>query len=289
MTQTIGFIGLGAMGRPMVENLLRAGKAVRVFDLDSERVAACARQGAAAAKNAAEIAQQCEVVCTSLPSSESWVKVAENELLPQARSRQIFIDFGTVTPPETRRIAALFTNKGAAMLDVPVSGGEAGAQKAALLMFAGGDRESFERVRSLLEIIGGSERLHYCGPAGAGQAVKGTNQLAMGLYAAAALEAIAFATREGVAIETAVAAVGDGSEPWRQHLRGVGNRVVQGEGENTGVKFRELPYYIRAAQEIGFTLPLTEALWEFCDRGERVTIDDNRPAPSFWRELTKDE
>ena len=281
---TLGFIGLGAMGAPMTLNLLKEGYAVWAFDLDEERLRTCVEAGATAGESAADVVQHSEWVLTSLPSSDAWVRVADEELLPQARRGQVFIDFGTVVPLETRRLAAAFSEKGAALLDVPVSGGPFGAQKAKLLMFAGGDEATVEKARPLLEVVGGSEHLTYCGPAGSGQVVKGVNQLLMGLFAASALEALSFGVRAGVDAAVVRQAISD-TESWRQYFSGIARRVVQGEGEQVGVKFRELPYFIREAQAQGVDLPLTKILYEFCDAGERVVVDDNRQAPSFWHEL----
>jgi 3-hydroxyisobutyrate dehydrogenase-like beta-hydroxyacid dehydrogenase len=284
---TIGFIGLGAMGGPMAANLLRAGYAVVVFDTNPARVAECEAKGGHRAANAGDVVAASEVILLSLPSSDAFVDVADRELLPVSRTTQVFIDLGTTTPPETRRLAAVFVERGAALLDVPLSGGSEGAQAARLRMFAGGDRAVFDQCRPILEILGGSDHLTYCGPSGSGQIVKGVNQLAMGLGTAAYLEALAFGVRAGVDAALLSAAVGShgGNEHWREQLHWLADRIADGGGNDIGVKFRELPYFIREAQEQGQALPLTESLYAFCDRGERVVIDDNRPAPSFWHEL----
>lgn len=280
----IGFLGLGAMGSRMARNLLRAGYPLYGFDIDPQRLAAIVADGAVAAANAAEVVRCAEVVLTSLPSSESFVQVAEESLLPNARADQIFIDLGTTTPPETHRLAAAFKAQGATLLDVPVSGWITGAEQGTLRMFVGGDEATFVDCLPILEVLGDPEYIIYCGSSGAGQVVKGVNQLASGLGAAAYLEAIAFGVRAGVDPEVINAAVG-GGDGWRQHFRVVARQVVAGKGDQVGVKFRELPYYLGEAQEQGFELPLTQTLYAFCDAGERVVIDDNRPAPSFWHEL----
>jgi 3-hydroxyisobutyrate dehydrogenase-like beta-hydroxyacid dehydrogenase len=284
--ESIGFLGLGEMGGPMVANLLRAGYRVHVFDLIPERVAPCRERGAVAADSVAGVTV-CPVVMASLPSSESFVKVASETLLPHARAGQIIVDLGTTTPPETRRLAAAFAERGATLLDVPVSGGPEGAKRADLYMFAGGDEAGLERVRPMLTVIGGADKLTYCGASGAGQIVKGVNQLMMGLGNAAYLEALAFGVRAGIdaaVIERAIGANGR----WRADFSRTAAEVAAGGGARIGVKFRELPYYLREARESGVPLPLTEALYAFCEHGERVTIDDHRPAPSFWHELLRD-
>lgn len=284
---TIGFIGLGDMGGPMARNLMSAGYPLRAYDLDSAKLDTIAAAGAVACTNIAELVMQCDIIATSLPSSSAFVQVAESELLPNVRKGQIIIDFGTVTPPETKRLAASFAQKGVDLLDVPLSGGAAGAERAQLYMFAGGEPETVEKCRPILETVGGSERLTYCGPAGSGQVVKGVNQLMMGIVEAAYLETISFGVNSGVDIDVLERAIGMEGR-WRQDFNRTANRIADGKALDIGVKFRELPYFLEAAQKAGFALPITQTVFEFCDKGERVTVDDHRQAPSYWHELTKE-
>jgi 2-hydroxy-3-oxopropionate reductase len=282
---TIGFIGLGEMGGPMARNLIRAGYRVIGFDLDAARIAQVVSSGGEAGTDVADVVQRSEIIATSLPSSSSWVNTAEQNILPHVRQGQILIDFGTVTPPETRRLAACFAEKGVALVDAPVSGGGSGAEQAKLYMFVGGSEEMVERCMPILQTVGGPDRITYCGAAGCGQVVKGVNQLMMGLVEAAYLEAISFGVNSGVDIEIIKQAIGS-----EGHLRAGFNRTAQriadGKGNNVGVKFRELPYFLHAAQEGGFELPVTKTVQEFCDKGDRIVIDDHRDAPSYWHELT---
>jgi hypothetical protein len=123
------------------------------------------------------------------------------------------VDIVTTTPPETRRLATSFDRAGATLLDVPVSGGAAGARAASLYLFGGGDSDTLERLRPMFESLG---TFTVCGPSGSGQIVKGVNQLMMGLGWAAYLEAMAYGVGAGIAakvIADAVAAsVGDREE-----------------------------------------------------------------------------
>jgi 3-hydroxyisobutyrate dehydrogenase-like beta-hydroxyacid dehydrogenase len=280
----LGFIGLGAMGGPMVLNLLKAGYEVHAFDLDPERLGACVQAGAQPSTSAAEVVSKAQIVLLSLPSSDAFVAVAEETLIMHALPGQIYVDLGTTTPPETRRLAAAIKGKGALLLDAPVSGGPSGAEQARLFMFVGGDPVGVERSRRILDVLGGSGVITYCGPSGSGQIVKGVNQLMMGLGCAAYIEAMAFGVRAGVDASVIHAAMGETGR-WRADFSYVAGRVAAGKGEELGVKFRELPYFLREAREQGFRLPLTEVLQAVCDAGPRVTIDDNRHAPSFWHEL----
>jgi 2-hydroxy-3-oxopropionate reductase len=281
----IGFIGLGEMGGPMALNLLRAGYPVIGFDLDEVRLEQIVAAGGTAAADVGDVVQRSQVIATSLPSSSAFVQVAENQILPHLSAGQSLIDFGTATPPETRRLAALFAEKGVDLLDAPVSGGGVGAERGQLYMFVGGKEESVQRCMPILKTIGGTERLTYCGPAGSGQVVKGVNQLMMGIVDAAYLEAISFGVNSGVDIEVIKQAIGSEGR-WRVDFNRTAQRIADGQGNNVGVKFRELPYFLEAAQEAGFDLPITRTVRDFCDKGPRIVIDDHREAPSYWHELT---
>src|SRR5690606_31119156 len=118
--------------------------------LDAERLAAVVAAGGEAGADVADVVRRCEIIATSLPSSNGWVQIAEGEILPQVRPGQIMIDFGTVTPPETRRLATCFAARGVELVDAPVSGGGRGAQQAQLYLFVGGDRATVERCLSIL-------------------------------------------------------------------------------------------------------------------------------------------
>jgi 3-hydroxyisobutyrate dehydrogenase-like beta-hydroxyacid dehydrogenase len=279
----LGFIGLGDMGGRMVKNLLRAGYTVHGYDLNPARTAPCEEAGMHAVRDGPDAARKGEVVMTSVPSSEAFVETAETVLLPNAREGQVFVELGTTVPLEIRRLAPLFEGKGARLLDVPVSGWITGAESGTLSMWAGGDEATFRRCLPILEVLGDPERIVYCGPSGSGQVIKGVHQLKSGLVNAACLEAVAFAVNSGLDVGLVRRVFGKPGDP----IANVLNKIAEGKGDEVGVKFRELPYYLREAHVQAFPLPLTETLHDFCDEGERVVTDDNRPAPSFWRELTK--
>ncbi|MBM3457751.1 MAG: NAD(P)-dependent oxidoreductase, partial [Armatimonadetes bacterium] len=145
--------------------------------------------------------------------------------------------------------------------------------------------EAFRQVRPLLEILADPAHLTWAGPGGAGQILKGVNQLAMGLVQAAWLETISYGTRQGLDPETVGRAVG-GETGWRAALAQAAHRVAEGRAEQDDLKFAELPYFLDAAERAGMPLPLTRALFEFCDPGPREWQDNmNRPYVSFWHML----
>ena len=286
--RTIGFIGLGNMGGRMAKNLHNAGYPLIGYDIDAAKCTALAATGATAGKDTTEVVKNSDVIMTSLRSSDIFCSVAEQYLIPNARDGHVFIDLGTTEVEKTRDIAAAFTEKGATLIDAPVSGGTHGSETGTLRIFAGGDAVPVEKCRPILEILGEPKHVVYCGPSGSGQIVKGVNQLAMGLADAAFMEAMAFGVCAGVnpiAIREAVG-MGDG---WRGQFDRIAKRIIDGEGKNLVVKYPELPYFLAAAEASGFEIPLTEALYEFCKKANYEMFDNmNRPSRSFWRTLIKD-
>jgi len=283
----IGFLGLGQMGGPMVSNLVKAGYTVTAYDPVAGKLAALAAEGAVAAGSAAEAVKAGEVVMTSLRSSAKFVEVAASTLVPNAREGQTFIDLGTTEAPEARRVAEALALKGATFLDSPVSGPSA---PGTLRIFVGGDRDEYERRRPIFEVIGDPARVVHCGPSGTGQAVKAANQLAMGLVNAAYMEAVAFGVLAGASVEAIMNGVGhpgsEGGSGFRARVAEFARKARDGEAEGVYVKFPELPYYLREADERGFEAPLTRALWDFTRHGPADRVDNmGRPVVSFWSQL----
>jgi 3-hydroxyisobutyrate dehydrogenase-like beta-hydroxyacid dehydrogenase len=285
---TIGFIGLGNMGGRMAKNLHNVGYPLIGYDIDAAKCTALAATGATAGNDTPQVVENSDVVMTSLRSSDVFCSVAEQHLIPNAREGHVFIDLGTTEVEKTREIATALTEKGATLIDAPVSGGPNGSETGTLRIFVGGDAAAVEKCRPILEVLGEPKYVVYCGTSGSGQIVKGVNQLAMGLGDAAFMEAMAFGVCAGVdptAIREAVG-MGDG---WRGQFDRIAKRIIDGEGKNLVVKYPELPYFLAAAEASGFEIPLTEALYEFCKRENYQMFDNmNRPSRSFWRTLTKD-
>ena len=285
---TIGFIGLGNMGGRMAKNLHNAGYPLIGYDIDTEKCNALAATGATAGKDTTNVLKNSDVVMTSLRSSDVFCSVAEQYFIPNAREGHIFIDLGTTEVEQTRTLATALAKKGATLIDAPVSGGPHGSETGTLRIFVGGDAAVVEKCRPILEILGEPKYVVYCGSSGSGQIVKGVNQLAMGLGAAAYMEAMAFGVCAGADPVAIRNVVGMGSG-WRGEFDRIAKRIIEGTGKTLVVKYPELPYFLAAAEAAGFEIPLTEALHEFCKKGDYEMLDNmNRSSRSFWHELTKD-
>ena len=211
MTDRIGFIGLGIMGRPMVRNLMKAGFPLTVWNRSRPGIDELARDGAEPAENPSALAQRSDIVITMVGDSPDVEQVAlgPGGIIEGARPGLIHIDMSTISPEVTRAVAARLSAAGVDMLDAPVSGGEQGAINAALSIMAGGKEQVFERCRPVLEALG--KKLVYCGPHGSGQVVKLCNQIIVGLNNLAVCEALVFAAKAGVDRRRMLEAVGAGA------------------------------------------------------------------------------
>jgi len=200
VAETIGFIGLGVMGKPMAGHLLKAGYRLVVHNRSRGAVDELVAAGATAATSPAEVARAATVVITMLPDTPDVERVltAADGVLSAIQKGAIVIDMSSISPVVARRLAAAARAKGAAMLDAPVSGGEIGAVNATLSIMAGGDAGAFETVKPILEAMGNAERIIHIGDSGAGQLCKVCNQMVIGGALAVVSEAIALARKAGV-------------------------------------------------------------------------------------------
>ena len=195
---TIGFIGLGIMGKPIARNLAKAGYALVIHSRSQPPVDELAREGAKKAASPQEVASLAEVVITMLPDSPDveTVVAGEHGVFAGARSGSLLIDMSTISPIVARRLAKEAEARGLTMLDAPVSGGEAGAINAALSIMVGGSVAGFERALPIFQAIG--KNIVHIGDAGAGQVTKAANQVVVGLTIAAVSEALTLAEQAGV-------------------------------------------------------------------------------------------
>ncbi len=191
----VGFIGLGKMGRPMVERLLDNGHRVQVYNRSPAVVADLVGLGALRGASIADVGSSCEFVMTALPTIEAVVSVYD-ELAATASRGQVFADHSTVSINVNRHCAKIIEARGAYFLDAPVSGGPSGASTGTLTVMVGGDQSAFDRMVPIFESFANTIRL--CGPTGAGQAVKLVNQLLVGINTVAVAEAVVLGLGLGV-------------------------------------------------------------------------------------------
>ena len=198
MSPTLGFIGLGIMGKPMARNLLKAGYAVTVYNRSPGSMTELGSAGADSAASSAEVAEKSEIVITMLPDSadSEQVILGQRGLLEGARQGSVIIDMSSIAPLVSQKIAAEALNKGVEMLDAPVSGGEPGAVAGTLAIMVGGKQEVFDKCLPVLNVMGRS--VVRVGDVGAGNFVKLANQIIVAANIEAIGEAFVLAQKAGV-------------------------------------------------------------------------------------------
>jgi 2-hydroxy-3-oxopropionate reductase len=201
MSETVGFIGLGVMGRPMAKHVLARGYSVVVHNRSRGAVDDLVSAGATAATSPADVARQSTVVITMVPDTPDVERVLTGAggVLEALEPDTVVIDMSSISPVATRRLAQLVADKRGTMLDAPVSGGEIGAINGTLSIMVGGSAEAVARVRPILECMGNPERIVHVGAEpGSGQVCKICNQIAIGGALAGVSEAFAVARKAGV-------------------------------------------------------------------------------------------
>ena len=194
----IAFIGLGNMGGPMAQNLIRAGHSLRVFDLVPSAVEVLVKDGAYAAHSSKEAVQGVDVVISMLPASPhvESLYLGEAGLLKDIPRAALIIDCSTIAAVSARKVATAAQALGIAMIDAPVSGGTGGAIAGTLTFIVGGEAVALERARPLLEKMG--KNIFHAGAAGAGQVAKIANNMLLGIAMAGTAEALALGVANGL-------------------------------------------------------------------------------------------
>ncbi len=200
MLDTVGFIGLGLMGKPMAANLIKRGFPLVVHSRSPGPVDELVATGAARATSPEDVARRATRIITMLPDSADVAQVVEgmNGIFKAIQPGAILIDMSSIAPVVARRLADAARTRAATMLDAPVSGGEIGAINATLSIMVGGDANAFAEVKPILAAMGNPERIIRIGESGAGQLCKVCNQMVIGGTLAVVSEAFALARKAGV-------------------------------------------------------------------------------------------
>jgi 2-hydroxy-3-oxopropionate reductase len=195
---TVGFIGLGIMGKPMARNLMKAGYSLVVHNRSRAAVDELSREGAQTALSSQEVAARSEVIITMLPDSPDvdLVYAGEQGVFAGAKPGILLIDMSSISPVVARKLAREAEKRGLDMIDAPVSGGEAGAIGATLSIMIGGKAPAVERAMPIFQALG--KNIVHVGEAGAGQVTKAANQMVVGTTIAIVSEALVLAAKAGV-------------------------------------------------------------------------------------------
>jgi 2-hydroxy-3-oxopropionate reductase len=257
----LGFIGFGAMGRPMAEHLLRAGHELLVWSRRPASAEFLLAQGATWCDSPAAVARASEIVCTNVTGSAD-VEALASELAPGFSAGGMHLDFSTIAPGAARRIAAAYARHGVDFVDAPVSGGSGGAQAATLSIMWGGKSALAIRLQPLFEVLG--KTIVHVGETGAGQVAKACNQMVMVAAIEACAEAARLAEAAGVDFAKVRTAMLGGSAGSRV-LDVFGGRMAARDfkaGVEARLHHKDYALLMDEATRIGAALPASAAVWQ---------------------------
>ena len=254
----IAWIGLGIMGSPMSENLIKAGYSVTGFTLEQDKLDRLTAAGGTSAASIAEAVKDADVVITMVPASPQVEAISYGPagILENAKQGALIVDMSSITPQTSVDLAKNAAAKGIRVIDAPVSGGEAGAIEAVLSIMVGGEQADFDEALPILETLG--KTIVLCGPHGSGQTVKAANQLIVAVNIEVLGEAIAFLEAYGVDTDAALKVLGGGL---------AGSKVLDQKGQKMldrnfdpgfrlALHHKDLGIVTSAAREANVAVPL---------------------------------
>jgi 3-hydroxyisobutyrate dehydrogenase-like beta-hydroxyacid dehydrogenase len=205
----LGFIGLGRMGSRMAERLLDAGYQLGVYDRKQEKTQGIARKGASVHKTPRDLASHSDIVlsCVTNDTAIEAVMFGQEGALAGARAGMIFIDLSTVSPVASRKLFQAAKERGCAMIDAAVSGSVPQVQQGSLLIFVGGEQDTYQKCKPVLAVLG--QEIFYMGPSGMGTSMKLVVNTLLGLGLQAVAEAISLGEKSGIDKQLLLDALGE--------------------------------------------------------------------------------
>ena len=268
----IGFIGLGKMGGPMARNLINAGHTLVVNDVVEAATARHRELGATWAETPAAVAAASEVIFTSLPgpAEVEHVALAEDGLIAGIKPGAIYVDLSTGSPTAIRAVAERIEAAGAHVVDAPVSGGTMGADKGTLAVMAGGDAAIVERIRPLLEVLGGA--IVHVGGVGSGTVAKLAHNAISMTTRIVIQEGMALAVKAGVDPNVMLEVLRDASFGKQLVLTDhIPDLVLKGDFDHPrfslGLSHKDVSLALQLAHELGAPMPMAEMADEEIVRG----------------------
>ena len=264
----VGVIGLGTMGGRIVQRLIGGGIVPRVFDVIPAACARAAQAGAIVSESIGALVAASDIVLSSLPmpADVEAVYTGLGGAITTARSGHVFADLSTIDPTTARRLAEQLAPTGAEFLDAPVSGGPTGVDAGTLAIMIGGNAAAVDRMRPVLMTF--AAKVIHVGPVGAGSVVKLANQLMVGVGTIAAMEAVTYATRQGIPASTVLevlsASAGD-SVMLRRSIRDFHMTGDFTPAFATRLLMKDLRLFAAEAESLGLNSPVsapTVALFE---------------------------
>ncbi len=264
MAQTIGFIGLGIMGRPMARNLIKAGYPLVVHNRSRAPVDDLSAAGARAATSPKAVAEQVDVLITMLPNSSDVEAVAlgPDGIVGGVRAGLIYADMSTISPLVSQKIGKVLGARGVQMVDAPVSGGEKGATDGVLSIMVGGEKSTFDAILPIFQTMG--KTITHLGPLGSGGFTKLANQVIVALNLTALGEALTLAKKAGLDRELTLKALSGGLAGSRCLDQKTTNYLsnTYAPGFKIDLHYKDLGLIMESARALGVPLPATAIVQE---------------------------
>ena len=258
--KTIGFIGVGVMGKSMVRNLMKNGFDVSIYTRTKSKVEDVIAEGAKWCGTVAECAagRDCVITIVGFPKDVEEVYFGEGGIIASASEGAVLIDMTTTSPALDQKIYAAAKERGIDVLDAPVSGGDVGAQNGTLAIMVGGDKEVFEECMPVFSAMG--TNIRYEGASGAGQHTKMANQIALAGALAGTCEALAYARAAGLDEKTVLDTISTGAAgSWQ--MTNNGYKILEGNydpGFFTAHFIKDMKIAVEEAKERDMELPVLE-------------------------------
>jgi 3-hydroxyisobutyrate dehydrogenase len=257
----LGYIGLGLMGKPMTLRLLAAGYQVSVWNRSREKLAPVVEKGAKPVESPAAVARASDIVmlCVTDQKAAEQVLFGRDGVAEGASAGKLVVDFSSIAPAAARAFAARLAERGVGLVDAPVSGGTAGAEKGTLVVMAGGRAEDIERARPVVMHL--AQRFTRMGDAGAGQITKLCNQIIVGCLFPVIAEAVRLAEAAGVDANMLPEALKGGSAdsgPLQVYGARMAARTFEPRLSANSIMLKDLENAATVAKECGVPLPMAE-------------------------------
>jgi 3-hydroxyisobutyrate dehydrogenase len=291
ISQKVGFIGLGLMGKPMATNLVKAGHSVTVWNRTPERAKEVVDAGGKLAKTPHEVAEGCDFLITMVSDPGALEEVLwghegkTDGALDGLHSGALYMDCSTVSAALARKIADVCSRRGVKFLDAPVTGGDWGAREGNLVFMVGGDAAALKEAEPILGVMG--KKWFHLGPNGAGQTVKVAMNMLLALQVDAMAEALGLVTKAGLKGEQLIEVMQ--SSMGRSALLDLKSPLMlKGDFKPSfplRLMHKDLGLALDLANQIGVALPATAAAREVYNavKGETSEDVDYSAVMKFWK------
>ncbi|TFG14929.1 MAG: NAD(P)-dependent oxidoreductase [Promethearchaeota archaeon] len=276
MKEKIGWIGTGVMGKAMCAHLLNAGHKVFVYNRTKTKAEDLINIGAEWCSNPKEVAEKSDIIFTivGFPKDVEEVYLGDNGILKGAQERSIIVDMTTSEPSLAQQMYELAKVKGISSIDAPVSGGDVGAKQGTLAIMAGGDKETYDKILPLFQLMG--KNIAYMGKAGAGQHTKMSNQILIASTMIGVVESLLYAYKAGNDLEEVINVIGKGAAGcWS--INNLGPRIVKNNFDpGFFIKhfIKDMGIALKEAKQMSLSLPGLALAYQFYIAAEALGLDN---------------